>query len=561
MFARLGPWCHDRRRWVVAAVDRHPRPRATASPAASARTTGRTSPFPGAESTEGFDILNAEFGGQGAGQTGTIVFQAEQGVDDPAVQSAMTALFDEVADHRRGQSRVQSPYDDGRRRSSPRTAPSPTPTSSSPRTSTSPTPPTPATPSPTDSPRSTACGWSSAATSSPSSRSPAPRRSASPSPWSSSSWRSARCWRWASPSRSPSFGIGIGGAGVILFSNVIDGARVRPVHRDHDRARRRHRLRAADHHPAPRAAPRRPRRAGVGRHRHGHRRPFGAVRRRHGRGLGARHAAHGHRLRAGPRRHGGRHRPAHGRWPRSRCSPRSSASPARTSSGPSGAGCVAATSSPSASSASASTSPRSWSGSRSPSSSLIVGFVRPGAQGGGHPPAAEAPPRDRSPTGGAGSSSTARGRRPSAAPPCCSCSPIPVLGLRLAFSDESNFADDTTTKQAYDLLVEGFGEGFNGPLYLVAEVRAGRRPRRRWRRSTPRSAPTRPSPPCSARSRTRPAPRVRWFVAPDLRAAGGGHRRARATASATTCSRRSSRPPAPTSRSPASSPPTSTPPA
>src|SRR5690606_5835458 len=37
----------------------------------------------------------------------------------------------------------------------------------------------------------------------------------------------------------------------------------------------------------------------------------------------------------------------------------------------------------------------------------------------------------------------------------------PVLGLRLGFSDESNFADDTTTKQAYDLLVDGFGPGFN----------------------------------------------------------------------------------------------------
>lgn len=30
--------------------------------------------------------------------------------------------------------------------------------------------------------------------------------------------------------------------------------------------------------------------------------------------------------------------------------------------------------------------------------------------------------------------------------------------------------DDTTTRQAYDLLAEGFGSGFNGPLQLVAEV-------------------------------------------------------------------------------------------
>jgi RND superfamily putative drug exporter len=48
---------------------------------------------------------------------------------------------------------------------------------------------------------------------------------------------------------------------------------------------------------------------------------------------------------------------------------------------------------------------------------------------------------------------------------------LPVFSLRLGFSDESNFADDTTTKQAYDLIVEGFGKGFTGPIYLVARVR------------------------------------------------------------------------------------------
>jgi RND superfamily putative drug exporter len=47
---------------------------------------------------------------------------------------------------------------------------------------------------------------------------------------------------------------------------------------------------------------------------------------------------------------------------------------------------------------------------------------------------------------------------------------LPVLDLRLGFSDESNFADDTTTKQAYDLVVEGFGKGSTGPIYLVAPV-------------------------------------------------------------------------------------------
>jgi RND superfamily putative drug exporter len=49
----------------------------------------------------------------------------------------------------------------------------------------------------------------------------------------------------------------------------------------------------------------------------------------------------------------------------------------------------------------------------------------------------------------------------------------PVLGLRLGFSDESNFEQSTSTKQAYDLLVDGFGPGFNGPILLVAKLPAG----------------------------------------------------------------------------------------
>jgi putative drug exporter of the RND superfamily len=53
---------------------------------------------------------------------------------------------------------------------------------------------------------------------------------------------------------------------------------------------------------------------------------------------------------------------------------------------------------------------------------------------------------------------------------------IPVFSLRLGFSDESNFADDTSTKQAYDLLVDGFGPGFNGPLILAAELPEGTNP-------------------------------------------------------------------------------------
>jgi RND superfamily putative drug exporter len=47
---------------------------------------------------------------------------------------------------------------------------------------------------------------------------------------------------------------------------------------------------------------------------------------------------------------------------------------------------------------------------------------------------------------------------------------LPVLSLRLGFSDESNYAESTTTFRAYDLLADGFGPGFNGPLILTAEV-------------------------------------------------------------------------------------------
>ena len=45
---------------------------------------------------------------------------------------------------------------------------------------------------------------------------------------------------------------------------------------------------------------------------------------------------------------------------------------------------------------------------------------------------------------------------------------IPVMSLRLGSSDAGNDPASSTTRQAYDLLAEGFGPGFNGPLQLVA---------------------------------------------------------------------------------------------
>ena len=50
----------------------------------------------GTDSQDGADVLEAHFGGVGAGPSGQIVFRAEQGVDDPAVQSALSGLFVEV---------------------------------------------------------------------------------------------------------------------------------------------------------------------------------------------------------------------------------------------------------------------------------------------------------------------------------------------------------------------------------------------------------------------------------------------------------------------------------
>ncbi|MEU8569124.1 MMPL family transporter [Streptomyces pathocidini] len=50
---------------------------------------------------------------------------------------------------------------------------------------------------------------------------------------------------------------------------------------------------------------------------------------------------------------------------------------------------------------------------------------------------------------------------------------VPALSLRLGSSDQGNNPETTTTRQAYDLLAEGFGPGFNGPLTILAELRDG----------------------------------------------------------------------------------------
>lgn len=50
---------------------------------------------------------------------------------------------------------------------------------------------------------------------------------------------------------------------------------------------------------------------------------------------------------------------------------------------------------------------------------------------------------------------------------------LPVLSLRLGFSDAGNRPEGDTTRRAYDLLAEGFGDGANGPLVLVGTLPNG----------------------------------------------------------------------------------------
>ncbi|MEV0554604.1 MMPL family transporter [Streptomyces sp. NPDC050597] len=45
----------------------------------------------------------------------------------------------------------------------------------------------------------------------------------------------------------------------------------------------------------------------------------------------------------------------------------------------------------------------------------------------------------------------------------------PALGMRLGFADAGNDPRTTTSRQAYDLLAEGFGPGFNGPLIVLVQ--------------------------------------------------------------------------------------------
>lgn len=108
LFARLASWCHRRRwfvvvGWLLLAIG------GGALLGAVGSETRTEFSLPDVESRRGIEILDDHFGGQGAGWNGSIVFRAEQGVDDPAVRTAMEALFADVATLETVRS-VVSPY-------------------------------------------------------------------------------------------------------------------------------------------------------------------------------------------------------------------------------------------------------------------------------------------------------------------------------------------------------------------------------------------------------------------------------------------------------------------
>ena len=51
----------------------------------------------------------------------------------------------------------------------------------------------------------------------------------------------------------------------------------------------------------------------------------------------------------------------------------------------------------------------------------------------------------------------------------------PVASIRLGWADEGNFPEDTPARQAYDLLAQGFGDGFNGPFLITVVPEASER--------------------------------------------------------------------------------------
>lgn len=93
LLGRLGGWCFDHRRatvglWLAVLVV------VIAAAGAVGPAFADSSAAPGSDSEAGVAVLDAHFPELGAGgQSGTIVFRSEQGVDDPTVVAAMEELF------------------------------------------------------------------------------------------------------------------------------------------------------------------------------------------------------------------------------------------------------------------------------------------------------------------------------------------------------------------------------------------------------------------------------------------------------------------------------------
>lgn len=52
----------------------------------------------------------------------------------------------------------------------------------------------------------------------------------------------------------------------------------------------------------------------------------------------------------------------------------------------------------------------------------------------------------------------------------------PLVSLELGMADAGNSSESLTTRRSYDLMAEGFGRGFNGPLVLAVELDNGVKP-------------------------------------------------------------------------------------
>ena len=54
---------------------------------------------------------------------------------------------------------------------------------------------------------------------------------------------------------------------------------------------------------------------------------------------------------------------------------------------------------------------------------------------------------------------------------------IPATDLELGLPDDGSQPTSTTQRRAYDLLSEGFGPGFNGPLMVVVDAKGSDAPK------------------------------------------------------------------------------------